>query len=539
MSSTTIHQTQPVSELSTTSIPLAPVRSSLAPASSTPRGLHDHTNDDADVATGGLYDWEHRTDSDFARSTSAGAPADDGILRSDRASQEIERDYPKGVQFYLICAALGLALTLGGLDGNIVATAVPAITDVGGIPAAYRLCSCALQFLFGKLYKLTSTKKVFLATTCLFLAGSVICATAPSSRVFVLGRAITGAGAAGINAGCFSVAIQILPLRKRPVFNGVMAGIESISVIVAPILGGVLTEKLSWRWCFWINLPVGALSLIAIAFSLPNRSTTTRNVMNWKQVFQELDLFLRGEKATLPLRILRNRSVIAGFIFSACTNGSASVLEYYMPTFFQAVRGRSPAESGYLMLPILGGFLIALLIQGGGTTVLGYYTPFMILASILMPIAAGLVTTWNAHTESAKILALAGFAGFSTGIGFQGPQSAVQTTLPEGDISTGLAIILFAQGFGPAVFLSAAQTIFTNRLSANLHHLAPDLDVISIENMGLNDLKASLGQNNLEKVILGFSQSLSQMWYLTVGTTCLTMVGSLLMDWRSVKEKKQ
>ena len=244
------------------------------------------------------------------------------------------------------------------------------------------------------------------------------------------------------------------------------------------------------------------------------------------------------EKATLPPRILKNRNVIAGFIFVACTNGAEAVLEYYMPTFFQAVRGYSPAQSGYMMLPILVGFLVALLIQGGGTTMLGYYTPFMVAASVLMPIAAGLVTTWKVDTSLVKVLVLSGFAGFSSGIGFQGPQSAVQTTLPDADATTGLAIILFAQGFGPAIFLSVAQTIFTNRLSANLHHLAPDLDAVSIEDMGLSDLKTSLGQGNLEKVVLGFDQSLSQTWYLAVGSTCVTMIGSLLMDWRSVKEKK-
>nr|POF22095.1 efflux pump roqt [Quercus suber] len=592
MSSTTIQQLQTATEPPTLSIPLGPVRSLPIPSSSVQGISDDYTFYARDFATESHDDRNIETIVGDGQSTDSEVLTDNGAL-ANSVIAVAESNYPKGIQFFLICSALALALTLGGLDGNIVATAVPAITDhfhtvadVGWYAAAYRLCSCALQFFFGKLYKLTSPKKVFLATTCMFLVGSIICATAPSSRMFVLGRAITGAGAAGINAGCFSVAIQILPLRKRPVFNGVMAGIESVSVITAPILGGVLTEKLSWRWCFWINLPVGALSLIAIAISLPNQ-TANRTNMKWQQMLLELDLvgnlvlipcltclfialswagikypwgdpkvigffvafagllvvfatdqFLRGDKATLPLRILKNRNVVAGFIFSACTNGSASVLEYYMPTFFQAVRGCTPAESGYLMLPILVGFLIALLIQGGGTTMLGYYTPFMVLASVLMPIAAGLITTWNADTRSVDMLALAGFAGFATGIGFQGPQSAVQTTLPEGDVSTGLAIILFAQGFGPAVFLSAAQTIFTNRLSANLHHLAPGLDVVSIENMGLNDLKSSLGSKNLEKVVLGFSLSLSQMWYLTVGTTCLTMVGSLLTDWRSVKEKR-
>lgn len=359
------------------------------------------------------------------------------------------------------------------------------MADVGWYASAYRLCSCALHFLFGKLYKLFPTKRILLVTIAIFLAGSVLCAAAPSSKLFVLGRAICGVGFAGLNAGYLSVAVQILPLRKRPMFNGLMSGIESISVSVAPILGGVLTQSLSWRWCFWVNLPVGAVALFAIFLALPHQQSASRS-MTWHEIIRELDLvgnmvflpnltflfvalswagvkyrwsdgrvigffvaftvllgvfaidqYVRGEKATLPPRILNNRNVIAGFIFSACTNGSESVLEYYMPIFFQAVRGVSPGESGYLMLPILTGFLLALIIQGVGTTTIGYYTPFMVFASVLMPIAAGLLTTWKVDMNIVKILALAAFAGFSTGIGFQGPQSAVQTTLPDSDASTG------------------------------------------------------------------------------------------------------
>lgn len=114
----------------------------------------------------------------------------------------------------------------------------------------------------------------------------------------------------------------------------------------------------------------------------------------------------------------------------------------------------------------------------------------------------------------------------------------MQTSLPAADAPLGLAIILFAQNFGPALFVSIAQTIFTNQLEHNLHHLAPEMNATSIANMGLSDLKSHVSPENLGKVLLGFDHSLMQTWYLAVGLTCTTMIGSLAMEWRSVKQKK-
>ena len=214
-----------------------------------------------------------------------------------------------------------------------------------------------------------------------------------------------------------------------------------------------------------------------------------------------------------------------------------NVLEYYMPTYYQAVREYSPAKSGYMLLPTIISFLVAMVLAGAGTTMFGYYTPFMLFASVLMPIGAGLMTTFKVNTSLAQLIVYPAIAGFAGGIGFQGPQSAVQTTLPTSDGPLGLSVILFAQHFGPAVFIVIAQTILTNQLSTNLSGLAPGLSATSIENMGLTELKATFG-DKLEEALVGFDKSLMQTWYLVVGLACTTMVGSASMEWRSVKQKK-
>lgn len=141
-----------------------------------------------------------------------------------------------------------------GLDYSILATAVPAITnhfgsivDIGWYASSYRLTSCSLQFMFGKFYSLFSVKVVFLVALAIFEAGSLIAATAASSKALILGRAVSGMGSAGIIQGIFTTVTQCVPLRKRSLYGGLGAGVEETASIVAPLLGGVLTDRLSWR----------------------------------------------------------------------------------------------------------------------------------------------------------------------------------------------------------------------------------------------------------------------------------------------------
>lgn len=507
---------------------------------------------------------------------------------------EDETSYPTGIRFWLIMLCNAMVLAFIGLDMSIVATAVPSITDefhtvadVGWYSSAFRLCACSFAFMFGRVYTLFPLRPAFMGSIVVFMLGSLMGATAPSSTVFVVSRAVCGLGTAGAIQGCFYMLVHVVPLRKRPLVVSLLGGIEALANISSPSVGGLIVGSVSWRWCFWINLPIGALSLAIIFFAL-RVDVKDRSTLTLRQKIVELDLvgnvlfipsltslFLalswagtkypwnsgtviglfitaavlftlfaydqkrRGEKATLPPRILRNRSVLAGFVFASCTNAAMNVFEYYLPTYFQSVRAYSATKSGYLMLPLMAGFLIAMLMHGVGVSALGYYVPFMLFASVLMPIFAGLMTTFTTSTALEKIAGYCLAMGFAGGIGFNAPQSAVQTMLPVKDTSTGIAIIYFAQNFGPAVFLAIAQTIFLNRLSENLTVLVPGLSPNAVNNMGLTELRSLVGPDELGKALGILDKSLMQTWYLAVGLTCMTMVGSIAMEWGSVKDKKQ
>jgi MFS family permease len=214
------------------------------------------------------------------------------------------------------------------------------------------------------------------------------------------------------------------------------------------------------------------------------------------------------------------------------------VLEYYLPIYYQVVRENTPHESGFKMIPILVGMMLGLFLQGIGTTTLGYYAPFMIFASVCMPVAAGLMTTYTLDTNLTQIILYSGFAGFAGGIGFQGPQSAVQTTLSAADVNLGIGVVLFAQNFGPALCIAVAQVIFTNQLSRNLEGVVDGLTPASIEKNSLSDLKNGVPVERWSEVFVGIDKSLIQTWYLAIALGCLTMFASLCMEWRSVKHKQ-
>ncbi|KAH7152625.1 permease of the major facilitator superfamily [Dactylonectria macrodidyma] len=514
------------------------------------------------------------------------------MVISECVPVETNTQYPSGKLFYLILFSATLTLITGRIDSSIVAVAIPSITndfhtvsDVGWYSAAYRLCLCSFQFMFGKLYRLFPLKTLFLTSIAVLLIGAVVCATAPSSAVFVIGRAISGFANAGIVAGCYATLASCLPLKRRPMYTGILGFLEGLAGISSPIIGGGIVENLGWRWCFWIILPLAGLTFICLIFCLPNvrndELLTTRQllsnidllgnslfvlaltclflVLSWAgirypwnsaviigllAVFPVLlalfvwDQWLKADLAILPPRILRNRSVLAGFVFSFCCNSAMTIVEYYLPTDFQVVYGFSATKSGYLMIPTMLGLILGSLVQGFGVSVVGYYTQFMIAGSMLMPVFAGLLTTLTIESKLARILSYAGFYGFAGGIGFQTPQIAVQTSLPDADANLGLAVILFAQQFGPAVFISASQSILARRLVHNLSGLAPGLNATSIPAMGMTDLRNQVETKSLREFLQGFNTSITQTWYLAVGLACLTAIGSGSMEWRSVKHSK-
>ena len=208
----------------------------------------------------------------------------------------------------------------------------------------------------------------------------------------------------------------------------------------------------------------------------------------------------------------------------------------YLPIWFQAIRVNA-VQSGMRSLPLILGFVVMTIIGGGVVTTYGYYAPCMILSSVLMAIGAGLLTTLDAESHSSQWIGYQILLGFGVGLGLQQALIAVQTVLPLKDVPSGTAIVIFAQSLGSAVFLSVGQTVFTNSLTAGLKRAAPTLDPKVVLAIGATDLKDVVLPQFSSAVFLAYNQALAKTYYVTIGTACLSLLGSLWIEWKSAKSK--
>ncbi|GKZ35639.1 hypothetical protein AbraIFM66950_006339 [Aspergillus brasiliensis] len=507
--------------------------------------------------------------------TNSASKIDSNAQVRDELSHEPQPVYPHGLHFALISASLVLTVFLTGLDETIITTAVPKITDefhsiadVGWYGSAFRLASSMSQLLQGRVFDQFSVKWAFLFHLILFEAGALISGAAPSSLVFIIGRIISGLGFSGISQGCMVIISMTRPLNKRPIYIGAISASEFCATAIAPIIGGAITFSLSWRWCFYLNVIGSILPAITtlVIFKTPSGRTThgVSHAQRLKQIdFAGMVLFAAGlltlllsiqwggdtyswsEKqdfAMLPLRLLKQRSILFGALFSLALQAVSGIASYYftrsskLALWFQVVRSATPLQSGLMLLPMVISILLASVISGYAITYIGYYVIFMIPAGLITLAGAIMTCYLEKDTPATFWIPALALLGFGIGLGISGPFLAVQAIFPEKDTSVGLAIMSFSQEFGIALSLGIAQCLFLNELRRSIEAITPFLDPESVINAGATGLVGTGLEKYADLIAEEYSRGLRVTFVFGAGMAGVVFVMACCMEFRSVKQ---
>ncbi|KAK4235622.1 major facilitator superfamily domain-containing protein [Achaetomium macrosporum] len=516
----------------------------------------------------------------------------------DGATQQPEADatasYPTGLKLTMIVIALQLAVLCVALDNTIISTAIPRITDefhalsdVGWYGSAYLLPLSGFQLFFGRLYSICNIKWTFLCALFIFELGSLICAVAPTSTALIVGRAIAGLGSAGLFSGALIILAFNTRLEQRAFFNSVLTAVYGIASIVGPLIGGVFTDHVTWRWCFYINLPIGGATAVVLVFFLRSLPPPAPGNGTWRDTILRFDplgtllftpcvvcvllalqwggttypwsngriialfvvfgvlligfiatQFWAGDNATVPIRIARQRIIACGGFFSFCVGAAFFIMTYYIPIWFQAIRNASATTSGLDMLPMMIANIAAVMIAGAVVAIWGHYVPFMYGLVVFGSVGAGLLTTWTVDTSTGKWIGYQILFGAGIGMGMQQTLIAAQSVLSLADVPTGTALMQFSQMFGGSLFVSVAQNIFTTRLSSGLSGIA-GVDAATVVSTGATQITSLFHDPSILRTVrIVYNDALMKAFLVALIMNCLSLLGTVGMGFRTLKSGK-
>ncbi len=419
----------------------------------------------------------------------------------------------------VIFSALMLVVLLAALDQTIVSTALPTIVgDLGGLShlswvvTAYLLTSTVSGPLYGKFGDLYGRKIVIQAAIVIFLVGSVLCGIAQNMTELILFRALQGLGAGGLVIVAIAVIGDIIPPRGRGRFQGRFGGVFGVATVIGPLIGGFFVDNLSWRWIFYVNVPIGVLAFLVIGATFHAPATRVQHAIDYLGAVllagglacvvlctslggttyawgsPRIILFAvagvallvlfpfaerRAQEPILPLSLFRNRIFVVssaiGFIIGIALFGSIT----FLPLFLQIVRGRNPTSSGLQLTPMMAGLLLTSIVGGQIISRTGRYRPFPILGTAIAAVGMALLSLLNVHTTTVTTSLYVLVIGFGLGMVMQVLVLAVQNAVDPRVMGVATSGSIMFRQIGGSVGIAAFGAIFANHLRQNLAATLP------------------------------------------------------------------
>lgn len=412
----------------------------------------------------------------------------------------------------LIFAGLMVAMLLSSLDQTIFSTALPTIVgELNGVDrmlwvtTAYILASTVMMPVYGKLGDLIGRKSLFIGAIGLFMAGSVIGGLAGSMGVLITGRAVQGLGGGGLMILAQAIIADVVPARQRGRYMGIMGGVFAVSSVAGPLLGGFFTEGIGWRWAFWMNLPLGALAIASAVFflRLPTQVTSRPKIdvagisllalastalvltSTWGGTTYAWDSVVilgliattlgaiaalivverRTPEPVMPMHLFRDRNfnltTVAGLIIGVAMFGALA----YLPTYLQMVTGAGATKAGLLMIPMMGGLLVASTLSGQAVSRTGRYKMLPVIGTLIVGLALALLSTMSAATAVAITCVYLAVMGIGLGLSMQILVLIVQNSFPAREVGTATAANNYFRQIGASLGAAVVGTLFASRLS--------------------------------------------------------------------------
>lgn len=423
---------------------------------------------------------------------------------------------------HIIFVLIGLmtAMLLASLDQTIFSTALPTIVgELDGvshmlwITTAYILAATIMMPVYGKLGDLMGRKGLLLIAIGLFMLGSIVGGLAQNMPELIAGRAIQGLGGGGLMILSQAILAEVVPARERGRYVGFMGAVFALSSIAGPLLGGWFTESIGWRWCLWINIPLGIIALASAIFfiHLPKRergpvrvdvagmsllavaSTALVLVTSWGgntyawgstvivslialtvvTAFAFIWVERKAVEPVMPLAMFRNKNfslvTAAGLLTGIAMFGALA----YMPTYLQMVAGVDATRAGLLMIPMMGALLVTAIGSGRAVTRTGKYKMFPIVGSVFIGASLGLLSTLTVATPLWLVCTYLAFMGIGLGLTMQILILVVQNSFPLAMVGTATASNNYFRQIGASLGAATVGSLFTARLLTLLGERLP------------------------------------------------------------------
>jgi EmrB/QacA subfamily drug resistance transporter len=479
----------------------------------------------------------------------------------------------------VILVGLMLGMMLASLDQTIVSTALPTIAgDLHGlnhlswVVTAYLLTLCISTPLWGKLGDLYGRKKLFQAAVVIFIVGSALAGLSQSMVQLIAFRAIQGVGAGGLMVGAQAIMGDVVSPRQRGRYMGYFGAVFAFTSVAGPLAGGFITEHFSWRWIFYINVPIGivALFVIAAVLHIPVRRTehsidylgtallgaavtsvillTTwgGTTYAWGSV-QIIGLAVaalllliafvmverRAAEPLMPPSLFRNQvftvTSAIGFVVGFIMFGAM----IYIPLYLQTVHGATPTSSGLQLLPLVVGMLVTFIPSGRLVTRWGRYKIFPVIGTAVMALGLGLLSLMSPTTPLAVSSIYMLIIGLGIGLVMQVLVVAVQNAVPYSQLGTTTSAATFFRTIGGAFGVALFGTIFNNRLFSELPHYLP---ASVVHQLAGHNISSNPSQINAlppairEGFVQAFSHSLDVVFLVGVPFAILAFVLSLFLE---------